>query len=156
MVKKILNRLLIINIWGSTSTVSLNGTHTSSVCTRVHQRLHLIRRLWLFGVSSNIMLFYKAMIESILRYGIIVWFGNLTVKLRAQINKLFGESGRKNYWDTDKIFWASLDPVGQQDFIGLFTCCTLSMRWWTLVGDTGIHYAGIIDTNTHLSHSLLN
>lgn len=50
------------------------------------------------------MLFYKAMIESVLRYGIIVWFGNLTVKLRAQINKLFGESGRKNYWDTDKIF----------------------------------------------------
>lgn len=29
--------------------------------------------------------FYKATIESI-RYGIIVWFGNLTVKIKTQVN----------------------------------------------------------------------
>jgi len=69
--------------------------HVSWVCARVHQRLHFLRRLRLFGVSSNIMLiFYKATIESILRYGIVVWFGSLIVKLRAQINNLVRVAGK--------------------------------------------------------------
>jgi len=65
--------------------------HVSWVCARVH----FLRRLRLFGVSSNIMLiFYKATIKSILRYGIVVWFGSLTVKLRAQINNLVKVAGK--------------------------------------------------------------
>lgn len=70
-------------------------THVSSVCTRVHQRLHFLRRLRLFGVSSNIMLiFYRASIESILRYGIIAWFGNLSVQMKAQIDSLVRVAGK--------------------------------------------------------------
>lgn len=70
-------------------------THVSWVCTRIHQRLHFLQRLRLFGVSSNIMLiFYKATIESVLRYGIIVWFGSLTVKSRAQINNVLRVAGK--------------------------------------------------------------
>ena len=34
------------------------------------------------------MLFYRAVIESIFRYAISVWFGNLTVKIKSQINSL--------------------------------------------------------------------
>lgn len=69
--------------------------HVSMVCTKVHQHLHFLRRLRLFGVSNNIMLiFYKATIESVLRYGIVVWFGSLTVKLRAQINSLVRVAGK--------------------------------------------------------------
>lgn len=63
-------------------------TRVSSVCTRVLQHLHFLRRLRLFGVSSNIMLiFYKAKIGCVLRHAII-WFGRLMVKMKAQISNV--------------------------------------------------------------------
>ncbi len=34
------------------------------------------------------LLFYRAVVESVLRYVITVWFGNLTVKVKSQINRL--------------------------------------------------------------------
>ena len=62
-------------------------TQVEMVCTRVHQCLHFLRRL--FGGCRNIMaIFYRATIESIIRYGITCWFGNPTVKCRSQINSL--------------------------------------------------------------------
>lgn len=43
----------------------------------------------MFGIQQKVMLlFYHAVIESIFRYAISVWFGNLTVKLKSQINRL--------------------------------------------------------------------
>ena len=71
------------------------NTHVTSCCSKIHQRLHFLRRLRLFGVSVNIMLiFYRASIESILRYGIASWFGNLTVKYKSQITRLAKMSGK--------------------------------------------------------------
>ena len=70
-------------------------THVTSLCARIHQRLHFLRRLRLFGVSTNIMLiFYRASIESIVRYGITSWFGNLTVKLKSEILRLVKMAGK--------------------------------------------------------------
>ncbi|KAF7651619.1 hypothetical protein LDENG_00108420 [Lucifuga dentata] len=67
--------------------------HVEYVCSRICQRLHFLRRLRLYGVHKGVMMvFYKAIIESILRYGITVWFGNLTVKLKSQINHLTGRA----------------------------------------------------------------
>ncbi len=64
-------------------------TQVVTVCARIHQRLHFLRRLRLFGVCKNIMLiFYRATIESILRYGITSWFGNLNVKSKTLILNL--------------------------------------------------------------------
>ena len=41
----------------------------------------------LFGVGQRVMiLFYHAGIESILRYRISSWFGNIAVELKSQIN----------------------------------------------------------------------
>ena len=34
------------------------------------------------------LLFYRAVVESVLRYAITVWFGNLTVKVKSQITRL--------------------------------------------------------------------
>lgn len=60
-----------------------------SVCSRVNQRLHFLRRLRVHGVANNIlMLFYTANMESIIRYGITAWFGNLIVKLKSQLQNL--------------------------------------------------------------------
>lgn len=70
-------------------------THVATVCAKVHQRLLFLRRLRLFGVSKNIMLiFYRATIESIIRYGITSWFGNLTVKSKTQIQNLVKMAGK--------------------------------------------------------------
>ncbi len=67
----------------------------TSVCARVHQRLNFLRRLRLVGVCKHIMLnFYRAAIESIFRYGMTSWFGNLTVKSKAQISSLVRTAGK--------------------------------------------------------------
>ena len=77
------------------------------MCSKIHQRLHFLRRLRLFGVSLNIMLtFYRASIESILRYGISSWFGNLTVVYKSQISRLINTAG--------KIMGLSTPPITPQ------------------------------------------
>ena len=69
--------------------------HVEACCSKIHQRLHFLRRLRLFGVSLNIMLiFYRASIESILRYEIASWFGNLTVKYKAQVARTAKMAGK--------------------------------------------------------------
>ncbi len=53
--------------------------HVKFVCSRVSQRLHFLRRLRVFGIEKDIMItFYRAAIESIIRYGIMLWYGNLS------------------------------------------------------------------------------
>ncbi len=59
------------------------------VCIRVQQQLYFLCRLRVFGVNQKVLLlFYHAVIESIFRYGISAWFGNLSVHLKAQITRL--------------------------------------------------------------------
>lgn len=49
----------------------------------------------MFGIEKDIMMaFYRASIESIIRYGIIIWFGNLSVKLKAQLQTLIKRAGK--------------------------------------------------------------
>ena len=63
--------------------------HVHSVCSKVHQRLYFLQRLRAFGVDEKILvLFYRSIIESILRYGITAWFGNLSVQLKSQLSCL--------------------------------------------------------------------
>lgn len=51
-----------------------------SLCFRLQQRLYFFRMLRLFVVDQRIMfIFYQAVLESLVRYGILVWFGKLTV-----------------------------------------------------------------------------
>ena len=65
------------------------NVHVHSVCSKVHQRLYFLRRLRAFGVNEKILVFfYRSIIESILRYGITVWFGNLSVQSKSQLSRL--------------------------------------------------------------------
>lgn len=57
------------------------GVCVKSVCSRIQQQLRL-------RVLEDILVFYHAVTESIPRYGMATWVGNLTVKLKAEINKL--------------------------------------------------------------------
>lgn len=62
-------------------------THIGSLFTRLQQRLYFLRRLRLYGVGSDILrvFFYQATLESLIRYGITVWFGNLSVQLKNKL-----------------------------------------------------------------------
>lgn len=60
------------------------NAHIVFLCGCLAQRLHFLRRLRLFGVSTEMMwtsyvLVDVLMLESIVRYGISVWNGHLTV-----------------------------------------------------------------------------
>ena len=61
-------------------------THIDNLCSRLQQRLYFLQRLSLYDVSNyNMMIFYRAIVESIIRYGITSRFGNLTVKLNCKL-----------------------------------------------------------------------
>ena len=71
------------------------GNQVDFLCSRINQRLHFLRRLRVHGVAKHIMLlFYRAAIESIIRYGITTWFGNLSVKLKSQLQNLIKRAGK--------------------------------------------------------------
>ena len=82
-------------------------SHVTCLCSKIHQRLHFLRRLRLFGVCRNIMLiFYRASIESIVRYGITSWFGNLSVKYKSEVFRLVKTAG--------KVMGMSAPPITPQ------------------------------------------
>ena len=55
------------------------NTHVDSLCSKLQQRLHFLRRLRVHGVDQKFMLvFYRAFLESLVRFGVAVWFGNLS------------------------------------------------------------------------------
>ncbi len=78
------------------------GPHVDSICSRVQQRLHFLRRLRVYGVQQKVMyLFYQAVIGSVLHYGYTVWFGNITVQSKAKLARLvktaMGIIGKREY-----------------------------------------------------------
>ena len=59
--------------------------HVESLCSRLQQRLYFLRRLRAYGVDKSIMfLFYQAVLESLFRYGMSSWHGNITAKLKTK------------------------------------------------------------------------
>lgn len=63
--------------------------HVDSLCTRLQQRMSFLRRLRLYGVSSRIMmLFYQVELEYVIRYGMHLWYSNLTVELKSRLDIL--------------------------------------------------------------------
>lgn len=91
--------------------------HVNSVCSRIQQRLCFLKRLRVFGVGQKIVrLFYTAVIESILRYGISVWYGNLNASPKAQVNRLvctamkvMGEQARRIIIDPCHVLYSEYD-----------------------------------------------
>ena len=63
--------------------------HVDNLCSRLQQRLYFLRRLRVYGVDKNIMfLFYQAVLESLIRYGMSSWYGNLSTKLKTKLARL--------------------------------------------------------------------
>ena len=84
-----------------------------SLCSRLQQRLYFLSRLRAFGVEQKVMLlFYHAVLESIIRYGITAWYGNLSVQLKTQLNRLVQQAMKimnvKNHASLQTIFEQSI------------------------------------------------
>ena len=64
------------------STISSNlkwELHVVNIVEKAQQRLYVLRRLRSFGLTTQVMLiYYRAVIESVLTFSITVWFGSIT------------------------------------------------------------------------------
>ncbi|KAK3567883.1 hypothetical protein QTP86_027321, partial [Hemibagrus guttatus] len=76
-------------------TVHLNNIldwldNTDALYKEGQSRLHLLRRLWSFGVSRTLLrTFYDTVVASAILYTIVCWVGGSTERDRKRLNKLF-------------------------------------------------------------------
>ena len=64
--------------------------NTDHITKKAQQRLRLLRTLSCFNVSKKALsMFYQAHICSILSFNISAWFGNLSLKNRNKLYKIF-------------------------------------------------------------------
>ena len=63
--------------------------HVENLCTRLQQRMYFLRRLRLYGVNSKLLfLFFQMILESVIRYSMQTWYGNLSVQLKSRLGRL--------------------------------------------------------------------
>ena len=131
------------------------------MCSKVHQRLYFLRRLRAFVVNEKILvLFYRSIIESILRYGITVWFGNLSVQSKSQRSHLMRT--------VMKITGSTSPMISLQEsfehtlrrqsrlFVIPNMFHTMNFSSCHLADAIELLRAGLTYTNTHLCHCPLN
>ena len=65
------------------------AVNCTSIVKRCHMHLHFLRQLSSFGLNQTILLqFYRSIIESIIGFGITVWFGVRHLARRTSSNRL--------------------------------------------------------------------
>ena len=70
-------------------------THVSATAKKAQQRLFFLRQLKKFKMSREVLIqFYKAAIESILTFSILVWYGNLLQEERAKLERVVKSASR--------------------------------------------------------------
>ena len=68
---------------------------TLSVLSKLNKRLYFLRKLGTFHIDNTIMsLFYTAVMETILKFCIIGWGGNTTIKNRTLINRTINRAAK--------------------------------------------------------------
>jgi len=88
-----------------------------NIVKKAQQRLYFLRRLRLFGLTTQVMLnFYIAVIESGLTFFITVWFGSITQKETLRLNKVVKTASRIISRDLP-----SLEILYQQRLLGRST-----------------------------------
>ena len=65
------------------------------VYKKAHQRLYLLRKLRSFGVGSHVLeSVYRCLVESVLSFNIVTWYGNLSVKNRARLARVVNTASK--------------------------------------------------------------
>ena len=63
--------------------------HINFICKKANQRMYLIRKLKSFNVDCTVLeLVYRSLVESVLSFNIVTWYGNLRVKEKARLNRV--------------------------------------------------------------------
>ena len=63
--------------------------NTDFIVKKANQRLYLLKKLRSFNVSPEILeTVYRSLIESVLSFNIVVWFGNLNMKNRGRLTRI--------------------------------------------------------------------
>ena len=75
---------------GTTISCSLSWQdNTDIIVKKAQQRLFFLRQLKKFGLRREILKqFYRATVESVLTFSIIVWYGNLTDRQKQQLSRV--------------------------------------------------------------------
>ena len=62
---------------------------------KAHQRLYLLRKLRSFGVGSHVLeSVYRCLVENVLYFNIVTWYGNLSVKNRARLTRVVNTASK--------------------------------------------------------------
>ena len=63
--------------------------HVDYVYKKANQRMYLLRKLKSFNVDSYILdLVYKSLVQSVLTFNIVTWYGNLGVREKKKLNRI--------------------------------------------------------------------
>ena len=107
------------------------------------------------------MIFYRAIVESILRYGISSWFGNLTMKLKSKLAGMHKTAmkivGRKEYEPTQRIYEQAVRKKAKKIISNSpNTHSSLNMKPCHQGEDSVCRYANLTALNYHLSQPPLS
>lgn len=115
--------------------------HIDNLCNKLQQRMYFLRRLRLYWVRKQIMLiFYRAILESLISYGITAWYGNLLVQLKNGLanmhktamktigmkqyecmenlcNQSVMKQATKNRYYSPTVLWIQTSPIRRRFFI---------------------------------------
>ena len=71
------------------------NNNSDLIYKKSQQRLYLLRKLRSFGVSRELLqIVYKSLVESVLTFNTVVWYGNLGVKWKAKLARIVGMAGK--------------------------------------------------------------
>ena len=69
------------------------SNHVDATVKKANQRLYLLRKLRSFNVSSNVLsMVYNSIIESVLSFSIVSWYGHIRVKDKSKLNRVVREA----------------------------------------------------------------
>ncbi len=95
------------------------SAHIDYLCSRLAQRLHLLWRLQLFGVQSEIMItFCNAVLESIIRwYGCLVWLSHCPVRVQTNEHhqNILQSDGNRQKPVTSAYLWDQCSQTGKRN-----------------------------------------
>ena len=87
------------------------NAQTSSVISKLNKRMYFLRKLGTFQIDYTIMsLFYCSVMESVLKFCIIGWGGNITMKNKVLFNRIISRASKVSkttFSDFDTLFYIS-------------------------------------------------